>query len=272
MASNSPVCPCGAEAYDDVFRYDRPPKGEVCFPSAASGYRRDVLRCRVCGHFVSRHEMDLAALYEGEYVDATYGDDMRRTFDRIVSLPPELSDNEGRARAVCDFALRHFKGGLGVPRLLDVGSGLSVFPYRMAQEGWDCTALDPDARAVRHANEVARVHSRQADFLCDEIAAQYDVVTFNKVLEHVLEPVVMLARARQILSRGGFVYVELPDGEEAVQGGPGREEFFIEHHHIFSMVSMAMLVTRAGFRLIRAERLQEPSGKYTLRGFGCEAR
>jgi 2-polyprenyl-3-methyl-5-hydroxy-6-metoxy-1,4-benzoquinol methylase len=266
------VCPCGGEAYDIVFRYDRPPEGETRFPSAASDYRRDVLRCRVCGHFVSRHEMDLTGLYAGEYVDATYGDHMRRNFERIVSMPPELSDNEGRTRAVSDFAGRHYGGGQRVLRLLDVGSGLGVFPYRMAQEGWDCTALDPDARAVRHASEVAGVRSLQADFMLDEIAVRYDVVTLNKVLEHVRDPVAMLARARPILSPGGFVYVELPDGEEALHGGPGREEFFIEHHHIFSMVSMALMMTRAGFRLIRAERLREPSGKYTLRGFAGHAK
>lgn len=266
------MCPCGAEVYDEVFSYDRPPEGEVHFPSAASGYRRNVLRCRICGHFLSHHEMDLITLYEGEYVDATYGNEMRRVFDRIVNMPPERSDNEGRARAVCRFAQQHFGGNHGLTRLLDVGSGLGVFPFRMAKEGWDCTGLDPDARAVRHLREIAGVRSLQADFNRDEIDEQYDVVTFNKVLEHVLDPVVMLARARQILSHGGFVYVELPDGEEALHGGPGREEFFIEHHHVFSMVSMAILMSRAGFRLIRAERLQEPSGKYTLRGFGCEAR
>lgn len=274
-----PECPCGGGEYAAVFVYSAPPEGEVRFPSADSCYRREVLRCGTCGHFVSRHDMDLSHLYAGEYVEATYGDAMRKVFDRITSLPPERSDNEGRARAVTDFAAAHFaERGCGaedgghfatgfVPRLLDVGSGLGVFPWRMRREGWACTALDPDARAVCHARDVAGVSATQADFLNDAVAGCYDVITFNKVLEHVVAPVRMLSRARTLLAPGGFVYIELPDGEMAVHDGPGREEFFIDHHHVFSMSSMMLLAAQAGFCVLHAQRLREPSGKYTLRAF-----
>lgn len=264
-----PACPCGVEDLEAVFVYDAPPPGEVRFPSSAAGYARTVWRCRVCGHFLSRHAMDLSGLYGGEYVDATYGGHgLRRAFDRITALPPERSDNEGRAVAVAAFAADRFAGRLTRrPRLLDIGSGLAVFPWRMAREGFDCTALDPDARAVAHAREAAGVRAVQADFLRDAVAGDYDVATLNKVLEHVIDPGTMLARVKGLLAPGGFVYVELPDGEGAVGDGPGREEFFIDHHHVFSLASMAVLAARAGFRLLAASRLREPSGKYTLRGF-----
>jgi 2-polyprenyl-3-methyl-5-hydroxy-6-metoxy-1,4-benzoquinol methylase len=137
----------------------------------------------------------------------------------------------------------------------------------MRAEGWDGTALDPDERAVRHARQVVGVRSIQGDFLEATDLGQYDVVSFNKVLEHVRDPVAMLTRAAQFLRPGGFVYVEVPDGEAAVVDGPGREEFFIDHHHVFSMASLALLAVHAGFRVRALERLQEPSTKYTLRAF-----
>jgi hypothetical protein len=77
----------------------------------------------------------------------------------------------------------------------------------------------------------------------------------------------MLARSLQHLRQGGFVYIELPDGEAALVEGPERQEFFIDHWHVFSATSLAILATRAGFRLQALERLHEPSGKYTLRAF-----
>ena len=77
----------------------------------------------------------------------------------------------------------------------------------------------------------------------------------------------MLARAREILEPGGFVYVELPDGEGAAREGYHREEFFIEHFHVFSFASFSLLATAAGFTLMSLERIREPSSKYTLRGF-----
>ena len=100
-----------------------------------------------------------------------------------------------------------------------------------------------------------------------EQLGQFDVITFNKVLEHVEDPVTMLARATRHLNPKGFVYVEVPDGEAASVEGSEREEFFIEHHHVFSPASMAMTAERAGFRVEALERLREPSTKFTIRTF-----
>ena len=77
----------------------------------------------------------------------------------------------------------------------------------------------------------------------------------------------MLKRAGQFLNDGGFVYVELPDGEIAVRYGAEREEIMIDHLHVFSMTSLVLLAQRAGFTVYEAERIHEPSTKYTLRVF-----
>jgi hypothetical protein len=60
--------------------------------------------------------------------------------------------------------------------------------------------------------------------------------------------------------------IELPDVASAIDGPP-REKFFIEHRHVFSATSIALLAGRAGFSVLAIERLREPSGKYTLRAF-----
>jgi hypothetical protein len=49
--------------------------------------------------------------------------------------------------------------------------------------------------------------------------------------------------------------------------GPEREEFFVDHWHVFSATSLTVLARRAGLWLQRLERLREPSGKYTLQAF-----
>jgi hypothetical protein len=258
-------CLCGGREFNTVFEYREPPQGEARFPLTGE-YRRRIARCVRCGHFVSQHDMDMSGLYSGPYVEATYGQGMRKAFDRIVALPPEESDNAGRVARVIEYARER----LGAKQLsvLDVGSGLCVFLHRLRREtGWRCTALDPDARAVAHAREAAGVEAICGDFMSLEPAAAYDMLTFNKVLEHVLDPVAMLSRATGHLAPDGAVYVELPDGEAAVADGPGREEFFIDHHHVFSLKSVHVLAQRAGFRVLHEERLREPSSKYTLRAF-----
>lgn len=265
-------CPCKAEHFANVFTYDAPPEGEISFSfSASQKYYREVLCCGLCGHFVSVHEMDDSSLYSGDYVNSNYGDDgIGRAFHRIISLDPTKSDNSGRVQRILEFANKHFTGTALAnrsPSVLDVGSGLCVFLHRMKEAGWDCTALDPDLRAVKHAQETVGVKAVCGDFMELRDLGRFDVVTFNKVLEHVKDPVTMLAKTAEHVREGGFVYVELPDGEGAVSDGPGREEFCIDHPHVFSGASLTMLAVRAGFSVLTIERLREPSGKYTLRAF-----
>ncbi|MGR0185155.1 class I SAM-dependent methyltransferase [Azospirillum aestuarii] len=261
-------CPCDGAHREEAFTYEAPPQGETGFVLDGA-YRRAYDRCRLCGHWFSRHDIDLSDLYTGAYAGQTYGDRLAATFERIMALPADRSDNAGRAARILDFATGHFPVQGRPPRLLDVGSGLAVFPARMKAAGWDCTALDPDPRAAAHARTVAGVQAVAGDFLTVDRSAlgQYDAVTFNKVLEHVEAPVAFLRAARDLLLPHGFLYVELPDGEAAAEEGAGREEFFIEHHHVFSLTSFAALIERAGFRLVLLERLREPSTKFTLRGF-----
>lgn len=263
------ACPCGAAALTPVFEFTAPPAGEVRYQFASAGaYRRRLLRCDNCGHFVSVHSMDAGGLYSGPYVTATYGDDgMSAAFDRIVKLPPERSDNAGRVRRVREFADCHFAGAAVQRTILDVGSGLCVFLHGMKAAGWTCTALDPDPRAANHARNRVGVDARHGDLVSVVDLGRFDVVTLNKVLEHVDDPAAMLARAARHVREGGFVYVEVPDGEHAIVEGVDREEFFIDHLHAFSASSLGVLAERGGFGTARLEAIREPSGKYTLFAF-----
>lgn len=262
-------CPCRGAFAERAFVYDSPPPGETRFDLGAQAYLRRYDRCRICEHWFGSHELDLSGLYARGYVEATYGgsEGMRARFEKIMALPPERSDNRQRVARVLRFAAS--RAGLqSPPRLLDVGAGLGVFPAAMKESGWQVTALEPDARTVAHLRDVVGVTAAAADLL--ELApstfGRFDAVSFNKVLEHVEDPIALLHAAAAFIDDHGFVYVELPDVAAAVDG-PGREEFFVEHHHVFSPVSAVMLAERARLSLASLERLREPSGKYSLSAF-----
>ena len=182
-----PICLCGGRTFTTAFTYHEPPVGEVRFDLGDAPYFRRILRCESCGHFLSAHQIDMQALYSGQYVDATYGaDGLKRAFDRIVGLPEEKSDNVGRVERVREFSQGHFGEMLDAgtaPRVLDVGSGLCVFLHRLHRlTGWPCTALDPDARAAAHASEVAGVTGVCADFMVASSLGRFGLVTFNMSL------------------------------------------------------------------------------------------
>lgn len=260
-------CPmCGAPGLRVRFRWTEPPVGETRFelPDGVV-YDREFLECGTCGHLLADPGIDPDVIYGGAYVDATYTDGgMERAYDRIMSLPPGSSDNIERVERVC---AQMAANAPAARRVLDIGSGLGVFGARMKEQGWSVTVLDPDPRAVAHARERIGVEGIEADFMELELGRTYELLTLNKVLEHVADPLAMLRRAADHLDPGAWVYVEVPDGEVAAAHGDGREELFIEHLHAFSLASLGLLAQRAGFRIERIERLHEPSDKFTLAAF-----
>ena len=255
-------CPLCGGVLEPAFHWTEPPEGETRFETPIYDRRFD--RCANCGHYAAVHDIDLNKLYEGAYVDATYGGrGIAGAYERVMALPPERSDNVQRVDRIVDYT-----GAQGT--VLDIGSGLGVFPARMKEAGWQCTALDPDPRACEHLRARVGVETVCADFFEVDGLGRFDLVTLNKVLEHVEDPVAMLRRAGNHVADRGFVYVEVPDGERAAaapEGGKLREEFFIEHLHAFSMESLHLMAEQAGFSVRSAEAVHEPSGKYTLYAF-----
>lgn len=264
-------CECKGIYMKSLYHYSEPPPKEIRFAvSSENIYKRDLLKCTLCGHYSSIHDLNLESMYTNNYVSSNYQDDdgIRKTFERIIALPPEKSDNLGRVQFVQKFAENYFRTeNFQNKKILDIGSGLCVFLYRMKGYGWDCTALDPDVRAANHAKINVGIKSVVGDFMIISHMEKYDLITLNKVLEHVEYPVEMLAKTKSYLNNNGIVYIELPDGEMAETEGKDREEFTIDHPHNFSIISAAKLIAKAGFTVLKMERLKEPSTKYTIRAF-----
>ena len=268
-------CPCTPSDTGAGFSYAAPPQGETRFDFGSAAYRRRYRVCETCGHWFGEHELDLSALYKQDYIDATYGgaQGLEQRFRKIMALPPEKSDNRQRVIRVSDYAARGGPYPTGKRRLLDVGAGLGVFPAAMAEQGWDVVGLEPDPRNVAHLRDSVGItaFAERLEALDSATDGHFTAITFNKVLEHVEDPVSFLAAAIPLMEDRAFIYIEVPDVAAAV-AGPGREEFFIEHHHVFSLASLALMVERAGFLPTRLERLREPSGKYTLAMFATVMR
>ena len=91
-------------------------------------------------------------------------------------------------------------------------------------------------------------------------------MSLNKVLEHIADPENIIKKVKKLLKPNGIFYVEVPD-QIASKFGKNREEFMIEHLHIFSKKSLQNLLIRNNFKLIKMKQIKEPSGKYTIYGF-----
>ena len=271
--NNFDSCPfCESKDLGLARAFTKRPDGETEFASLKKDeYRRKLLECGCCGHFLSSHDIDLDNLYEEDYASSTYGDEqgISRAYTKVMELPSDQSDNTLRADRIIDFATDYFSS-LQKLEVLDIGSGLCVFLAKIKmQTDWTCTAVEPDERYCLHAKETVGVEVIPQDYRLVNWDRKFNLITLNKVLEHFLDPIEVLKKCASDLASGGLIYIELPDGESAAADEIGfeREEFFIDHHHAFSMASMELLTQKSGLRSLNLERVREPSSKYTLRGF-----
>jgi len=260
---------CQSEVFSKTFSYDSPPEIETKFPIAIDKYSRAFITCETCSHMYSVHDIDLSGLYERDYNEYTYKDinGLYSTFNKIINLNSSSSDNIGRCDNLEHFISHYVSNNDRNIKILDVGSGLGVFPWEMNKRGYDITALDPDKDSFTHISENLKLKCIHIDFLDYNSDLKYDVITFNKVLEHLTDPIHMLVKSKEHLQKSGMIYIEVPDGESAKELGKDREEFLIEHYHAFSLTSLSLLATIAGFQVLSIQRLKEPSTKFTLRAF-----
>ena len=97
-------------------------------------------------------------------------------------------------------------------RLLDVGCGNGRFLAQMRGLGWEVVGVEPDPEAARIAKErfgleVFQDTLEEAKFPNDS----FDAITMNHVIEHVPDPVGLLAESRRILKPGGKLVVVTPN-------------------------------------------------------------
>ena len=83
------------------------------------------------------------------------------------------------------------------------------------------------------------------------------------MLQHILKPKDVLNQAKIYLKRRGILYIEVPS-VSAQKKGKSREEFYIEHLHVFSKNSIKKLLLNCGFKILKLSDIIESSGKYTI--------
>lgn len=237
--------------------YTTKPSGETDF-HLPEPYRRTLFQCRVCQLIANAHDYDLFHLYEGGYGKATYGDleGIRKSFDRIRMLGNK-SDNADR----CRFVFQLVKESPAT--LLDVGSGIGIFPNVMQDVRWKVVVVESDPLLAQHLR-ILGLNTYEGAWESFQSAYKFDIITLNKVLEHTQDPVTFLAHAKQFCHEKTLVYIEVPSISAKVVGYDSQD-FMIEHYWVFSPASICLLVRKAGLILIELHDLIEASGKHTIR-------
>ncbi len=217
--------------------------------AAVNGY--DIIACEMCGF---RHAVPLPepAALEREYREKYYSEE-KPTF-----LVHAGEDQQWSKLAQSD-RLESFERilGKGRRRLLDIGSGPGFFLQTAQARGWQVLGIEPSRQAAAHARALG-VEVMEGFFDAQSAGAlgRFDAVHMNNVLEHIPAPIELLILARERLSPGGILCVNVPNDFSPLQiaaadGGLG-EWWLVPPHHLnyFDFASLSDLLSRLDFRVV----------------------
>jgi SAM-dependent methyltransferase len=169
-------------------------------------------------------------------------------------------------------------------RLLDVGAHAGRFMHLAQQAGWEVEGIELNPRTAAYAAHMtgAPVHRVNARALV-ATGGRFRAITLTDVLEHIPEPVTLLATTGRLLEAGGWIAVKVPCGRNqwrkerllsAVM--PSRRVSLADnlvHVNHFTERSLAMALKRAGFQdvLVRAAAPELLAGTSFLRRVASNA-
>ena len=132
---------------------------------------------------------------------------------------------------------------------LDIGAGQggmlcalsNAFPEASVQ-GVEPSKAGRDYCRTKHGMDVHDIDLISVE--PDVLAGPFNLITCIHVLEHVRQPVPLLAKAARRLSSGGLLYVEVPD--TLSDRWRGRGFFHIAHLHYFTEATLKRALWHAG--------------------------
>ena len=154
------------------------------------------------------------------YANEFYSGDYKQLNDSSLEVQVRDKDfydaqRESVARDIEDVSGRPATG----QSLLDVGCGWGQALLWFREHGFACAGFDPAPEAVEYAQaqglEVVHAGIEHLDVFAPR---RFDVVTLFNVLEHLSDPVTIVARIRdQVLVPGGLLVIDVPNEFNAFQ-------------------------------------------------------
>lgn len=269
---------CDGEEGNEILLIDRPDRFEQSIGVGSQGYARQWVECLLCGaasnllppESAQRLATLRAAYYEVDFM----GSDIGEKYRRVMSMPAGQSDNAGRVARVTDF-VRRWSGAPARPRVMDIGAGTGVFLSRLVDQtagAWQCLGIEPDPRAAAHLRQLEKFAVVEAMYLGQPELRGFNLVTLNKVLEHIEQPLPFLLQVVQsLVPDDGLLYVEVPDKLTTRLRSPQDNILGALHCHLYDPTSLGYLLRRAGLELLCVNRVAEPSGKLSVYAFAAPA-
>jgi SAM-dependent methyltransferase len=141
-------------------------------------------------------------------------------------------------------------------RLLDVGTGSGLLLVAAERRGWKVAGVEISSEAAAHAREQDGLDVIAGDVYAVPDSQTYDVVVFNHVVEHLVDPVADIRRGVERLRPGGLLVVGVPNFGSWMARLRGPQWVSLrpqEHYWQFTRDSFLRAIEPVGLRLVGFE-------------------
>ena len=203
-----------------------------------------ILRCRGCDFGFRQTRANAGKL----------ADVYRRMDTRVYE-----AELRGRARTARQHLRIVARYARSPGRILDVGCASGLFLACAADAGWEPTGLEPSEALYEKARAALAGRGEVLPEILENARlplVHFDVITMWDVLEHVPDPLSVMARCRSLLKPGGYLFLNVPD-LDSVEARVFRRRwplFMAEHLNYFNRPSLKLCGERAGLRWVRFGR------------------
>jgi 2-polyprenyl-3-methyl-5-hydroxy-6-metoxy-1,4-benzoquinol methylase len=235
-------------------------------------YRKDgfdIVCCGQCGvlqRATLPTKAELAEIYSAAYFTDDPAQPGRNGYAGYV-------DDGPFHRRTAQARLSRLEGHVAVrrPRLLDVGCAAGFFVVEAAARGWAAEGIDVSDEMVEWGRANLGADITQGGFHdFGPLEPAFDVITMWDYIEHSLDPVDDLERARLLLRPGGLLALSTGDADSLVARLSGsRWHLLTPRHHnfFFGRKALSRLLERNGFEVetARHERARYSAAHVTLK-------
>jgi SAM-dependent methyltransferase len=140
---------------------------------------------------------------------------------------------------------------------LEIGAGNGALLAHLKAMGFaEVIGIEPSLEAVHDAAPEVRPLLRVRSFDPGDLPeAHFSLIVANQTIEHVAEPLALLAAARALLKPGGLLMMVSHDYRHPLMRllGARAPIIDIEHLQVFSRASLGFALERAGFVAVRID-------------------
>lgn len=210
-----------------------------------------LVRCKDCSLvFLQRRPSQgaLQALYSESYFQSS--DPLKEGYEDYFSMRPGLIQ-------VFKERLEMIEGYCpGKGHILDVGCAMGFFLEVARERGWQCQGVEFSPQMASHAQQSLSLPVHTGSLSQIPLPEEsFDVVTMWDVLEHTLSPRQEVEKAHEIVKKGGFLFLTLPDQGSLISKLMGKHWFGYkkvrEHFYYFSKHTIKRLLQEVGFEVIQ---------------------